>query len=101
MTPPRPPTRRRSVQLCAFAALTAVTCGGLLVAAALVPAPPAVLPLLAVICIACPMVAAWDLPQAVAGLRYHRERAIDEAQALAEMRAVLARLPETSHPLGL
>jgi hypothetical protein len=92
---------RRSVQLCAFAAVTALICGGLLVAAALVPPPPAVLPLLAVICITCPMIAAWDLPRAVAGLRHHRGRAADEAQALAEMRALLAQLPETRHPLGL
>jgi len=101
MSTPPPPTRKRSIQLCVVAAVTALTCAGLLSAAALVPAPTAVLPLVVIICVACPMLAAWDLPRAVAGLRRHRRDGDDHARALAELRAGLAELPETRHPLGL
>lgn len=83
------------------AVVTAVTCAGLLSAAALVPAPPSVLPLVVIICVVCPMLAAWDLPRAVAGLRQHRRHGEDHARAVAELRAGLAELPETRHPLGL
>jgi len=84
--------------LCAFVALTALMCAGLLSAAALVPAPPAVLPFLVVVCIGCPMVAAMELPGAVAGLRGRRP--ID-TRALDALRRQLDALPETQHPLGL
>jgi hypothetical protein len=96
-----PPTRKRAIQICVVAAVTALTCAALLCAAALVPAPPAVLPLVVIICVACPMAAACDLPRAVAGLRYHRRHGDDPARAVAELRAGLAELPETRHPLGL
>jgi hypothetical protein len=102
MTPHSPPpTRKRSVQLCVVAAASALSCAALVCAAALVPAPPAVLLLIVVICIAVPMLAAWELPRAVAGFRRHRERIHENARAVAELRARLAELPETSHPLGL
>jgi hypothetical protein len=100
MTPSPPPTRRRSVRLCVAAAVTAVTCAALLLAAALAPAPPAALALAVAVCILCPMLAAWELPRAVAGLRHHRTMITDNARALAELRAGLARLPETPHPRG-
>jgi hypothetical protein len=102
------PTRRRAIRLCVFAALTALMCAGLLTAAALVPAPTAVLPLLVVICIGCPMVAACELPSAIAGLRAgrggqrragRRPSRVD-VRALAALRRELAQLPETRHPLG-
>jgi hypothetical protein len=63
---------------------------GLFGAAALVPAPPAVLPLLAVVCIGGPMLAAWELRASLTVLR-----------AVAAMRRSLDKLPETRHPLGL
>ena len=76
-------------------------CATLLTAAALVPAPPAVLPLLVIIGIGCPMVAAYELPRALAGLRRPmRSRAVD-SRALAALRRQLDALPETQHPLGL
>jgi hypothetical protein len=101
MTPQAPPTRRRALALCGFVALTAVMCAGLLSAAALVPAPPAILPFLVVICIGCPMVAACELPAALAGLhRPRRVHALDSV-ALDTLRRQLESLPETEHPLGL
>lgn len=101
MTPQFPPTRARSVQLCVVAAATAIACAALVCAAALVPAPAGVLPFVAVICIALPMLAAYELRRAVVGFRHHRERVHENARAVAELRAGLAELPETSHPLGL
>ena len=94
------PTRKQAIRLCVVAAATAVTCAGLLVAAALAHAPVALLPLIVVVCIGFPMLAAWDLPLALAAFRHHRERIHANACAVAELRAGLAELPETSHPLG-
>jgi hypothetical protein len=101
MSPPAPPTRRRALASCAFVAVTALMCAALLSAAALVPAPPAIVPVLVVICIGCPMAAACELPGAIAGLRRApRPRALD-SRALAALRSQLDALPETQHPLGL
>jgi len=108
MTSQAPATRRQAILRCVFAALTALMCAGLLSAAALVPAPPAVLPFLVVICIGCPMAAAFELPSAIAGLRGmrdggdHRPRRGSglDARAIAALRRQLDQLPETRHPLG-
>jgi hypothetical protein len=97
-TPPM--ARRRPLLLCAFVTLTALMCGGLLCAAALVPAPPVVLPLLVVVCIGCPMAAACELPSAIAALRRTGARALD-SRSLEALRRQLDALPETQHPLGL
>jgi arginine exporter protein ArgO len=106
MTSQALPTRRQAILLCLFAALTALMCGGLLGAAALVPAPPAVLPFFVAIGIVCPMAAAWELPAAIAGLRSasHGEFGrgpVADAEALATLRRQLDELPETQHPLDL
>ena len=100
MTQFSPPTRDRAVRICVLVALTALACGGLLLAAALVPAPIGVLPFIVAVCIVCPMLVAWELPHAFAGFRHHRDRIHDNARAVAELRAGLAKLPETSHPHG-
>ena len=96
------PSRGRALLRCAFIAITAVMCAGLLCAAALVPAPPAVLPLLVVVCIGSPMAAACELPGAIDGLRRGSGgvRPLD-ARALEALRRQLDGLPETHHPLGL
>ena len=96
------PDRRRAMALCAFAGLTVVTCAGLVLAAALAAAPAAVLPLIVVVAVGLPVAATWDLPVAVAVLRAARdaEPALDH-RALSRLRARLAKLPETQHPLGL
>jgi hypothetical protein len=101
--PARPPSTRGSALLrLAFVAVTALMGAGLLCAAALVPAPPAVLPLLVVVCIGSPMAAACELPGAIDALRRGSGgvRPLD-ARALEALRRQLDGLPETQHPLGL
>jgi hypothetical protein len=70
---------------------------GVCVASVLAPAPAGALPLVVVICVGCPLFAAWEAPAALAAVRAHRER----GDALSRMRETLDRLPETEHPLGL
>jgi hypothetical protein len=89
--------------VCALAAGAALLAGGLLCAAILVPAPAAVLPLLGVVCVGFPMLAAWELARvhsALGGLVsvLRRGGPIDE-RALHDLRRALERLPETAHPL--
>jgi hypothetical protein len=75
---------------CGLAIVTAIMCGALFVAVALVPAPLVVLPLAAIVCIGSVIVAAWNVPVSIGVLR-----------AVVELRRSLARLPETEHPLGI
>ena len=91
---------RRSLAVCAFAAVTALVAAGLLVAAALAPAPLPAIPFLILVCIACPMVAGCELPDAVAVLRRERRHG-REVRAYASLRRQLDALPECEHPLGL
>ena len=96
------PTRRHAVLTCAFVVLTALMCAGLVTAAVLVPAPPAVVPLIVATCIGCPMLAALELPALVAALRAGRTSGYAQgARLLADMRRYLQQLPETQHPLDL
>jgi hypothetical protein len=101
MSPRFPPSRRQAVVSCAFVALTAVMCAALLSAAALVPAPAPIVPFIVLVCIACPMAAACELPAAIAGLRRPRRPRPLEPGALDALRHELDALPETQHPLGL
>jgi hypothetical protein len=95
------PTRRYAIARCVFVALIALMCAGLLAAAALVPAPPVVVPLIAVVCVGCPLVAGCELAEALDRLRATpRARALDPL-ALDDLRRQLDSLPETQHPLGL
>jgi hypothetical protein len=71
-------------------------CAGLCAAAIIAPAPTAVVPLVVLISVGCPIFAVWDVPGAVASLRAEREK----GNALATLRRSLERLPETEHPLG-
>lgn len=98
----RPP-RRQAAMVCAVAAVAAIIGAGLLCAAILVPAPAAVLPLLGLVCVGLPMLAAWELARTHAALggimrALHRGRPLDE-RALKDLRRALERLPETAHPL--
>jgi hypothetical protein len=98
-----PPRRQAQLQL-VFVALTALICGGLLAAAALVPAPPAALPAVILTGIGLPMLAAVELPAALEVLRRrHHGRLphpLDEGTVDMMLRH-LEHLPETEHPLGL
>jgi hypothetical protein len=98
------PTRRQAALGCVLAALSALACGGLLSAALLVPAPAAALPFIVVVCIGCPMLAAWELPASIAALRAGSSiRCPDslDAWAVDDLVRRLEDLPETEHPLGL
>jgi hypothetical protein len=100
------PTRRDAIVVCVTVGLTIVACAALCLAAFVVPAPPVVVPFVVVVSIAVPMVAAWDLPMAIAVLRspssaLARRNEAATAVALNKLRAELAELPETQHPLGL
>ena len=97
------PPRRRAAMVCALAAGAALLAAGLLCAAILVPAPPAVLPLIALVCVVLPMLAAWELARTHAALgglasALRRGGRLDE-RALHDLRRALERLPETAHPL--
>src|SRR5215211_1596475 len=94
-------TNRQAIATCVCTALTALICAGLLVAAALVPAPPGVLARVIGMCIVYPMVAAWRSSSALAVLRHRWPRRRLDERALGELRRELERLPEIRHPLGL
>lgn len=99
-------SRRRAIVSCVVATFTALTCAALLGAAALVPAPPGVLPVIILACVGCPMLAATALPDSIAALRARRLTRSGAAppldrRALKKLRGELDRLPETRHPFGL
>jgi CHASE2 domain-containing sensor protein len=88
------PGRRHALLTHLVCALAVLTSAGLFMAAALVPAPPAVLPLVVVVCIGFPMLAVWELSAT-------RGRTPLDSRSLARLRRHLDELPETPHPLGL
>ncbi len=79
------------------ALLTALFSAGVCAAAILVPAPAAAVPVIALVCVGCPIFAMWEAPVALASLRADR----GGGRALASLRRGLEQLPETEHPLGL
>lgn len=81
-------------------ALSALTSAALCAGAILATAPPGVVPAIALICVGCPMFAAWEAPGALAAVRADRARRAG-GKALARFRRRLDQLPETEHPLGL
>jgi hypothetical protein len=101
MTTKPPPTPRRARAVCLVAALTALTCAALVAAAVLAHPPAAVLPLVVTVSIGFPVLAAWELPAAIAVLRASRRPEALDWRALAALQRNLDRLPETNHPLGL
>lgn len=90
-------TRVRPALVLLAAALTALISAGVCTAAILAPAPAAVVPLVVLICIGCPLFASWEVPVALASVRSERAA----GRALARLRRTLEQLPETEHPLGL
>jgi hypothetical protein len=90
------PAGRRPHLVLLVAVATALASVTLCAAAILARAPSAVAPLVALICVGCPIFASWELPVAIASLRADRGH-----KALAMFRERLDRLPEVEHPLGL
>ena len=87
---------RQPVFVLLIAAITIAVSLATCIAAMLVPAPAAAAPLVAVVCVGCPLFASWEVPVALASLRANRA-----ATALASLRESLDQLPEVEHPLGL
>ena len=83
------PSRRLLVAAISLT-LSVLTAASLVVAAALVPAPPAVLPLLVLVSIGTPVAGTFELASAMAEIDAPR----------AQLRRELDRLPETPHPHG-
>jgi hypothetical protein len=93
------PTYRQAITTCAFTAVSAVMCAGLMSAAALVPAPPLVLPFVVVVCVVYPMLAAWRSSSSLAVVRHRGPERRLEQRALSALRRDLDSLPEIRHPL--
>jgi hypothetical protein len=89
---------RQAIFVCVTAAVVLLLGAGLCSAAILVPAPPAVVPLVTVACVGLPILAGWRLPAALDALRGRPRRPAD--LSLAALRRELDQLPETEHPLG-
>jgi len=87
------PAGRRPHFVLFLAVASTLASAALCAAAILAPAPSAVVPLVALICVGCPMFASWEVPVALAALRGNK--------ALATLRKSLDQLPEVEHPLGL
>ena len=78
------------------AVLSAIVAVGCCIGAILAHAPVAATPLIAAICVGCPMFAVVEVPGALAELRRNNGE-----KALNRLRRRLAELPEIEHPLGL
>jgi hypothetical protein len=92
--------RRTAVLTCILAACTALLCAGMLTAAVLAPAPPLAVPFVVLAGTGLPIVAAWDLPPAVASLRGRPVPGSHAARVLAEFRRELDRLPTATGSRG-
>jgi len=86
----------RPVLVLIVALLTTAMSAALCAAAILTPAPAAVVPLVVIVCIGCPLLASWETPDAMARLRARRVG----GRALSQLRESLAQLPDAEHPLG-
>ncbi|MGZ4177181.1 MAG: hypothetical protein ACXVRW_17170 [Solirubrobacteraceae bacterium] len=93
---PRWRTRSQAGLVLLSALMTTVTSAALCAAAILAPAPVAVVPFVVIICIGCPVLASWQVPDVLAALRSRRFA----TRALSQLHRGLAQLPETEHPLG-
>lgn len=92
-----PATRPQPSLVLIAALLTALFSAGVCAAAILAPAPAGAVPLIVLVCVGCPIFAAWEVPIALASLRADH----GGGRALASLRRGLEQLPETEHPLGL
>ena len=84
--------------VCITAVAAAMVGAGLCAAAVLIHPPVAAVPFVAVVCVACPLFASWQLPVAIGAVRRSGPRG--HAAAVVRLRRSLDELPETEHPLG-
>ena len=89
-------TRSQAGLVLLAAAMTTITSAALCTAAIVAHAPIAVIPFVVIICIGCPVLASWQVPDVLAALRSRRLA----TRALTQLHRGLAQLPETEHPLG-
>ena len=89
-------TRISAVAACGIALVSGVGGAGLCAAAVLLHAPVGLLPLLVLVCIACPMLGIRRLRRAITALWSRRA---SERRAIASLRRALEQLPEVRHPL--
>jgi hypothetical protein len=94
---PRLLTRRQATAACLVALVSALCTAGLLAAAVLLHPPTAIVPLLVIVCVGCPVVGTWELPPAITALRAKR---LSHRREIAMLRRSLDQLPEVEHPLG-
>src|SRR3954447_12869922 len=101
-------SRRQAFFGCVFVGLSLLASAALISAGTLAPAPPGVLPFLLLVSLAAPILAAWELPSALAALRRSRDAGDQrdgppplDRRALLALRRNLDKLPETRHPLDL
>jgi hypothetical protein len=90
-----PATRRQPRLSLLVAALAVLSSLAIYTAAILAHAPAAAVPVVAVVCVGCPMFASWEMPIALSSLRAQRGQ-----EAMATLRKSLDKLPEVEHPLG-
>ena len=90
-----PPARPRMVLLMLVVGvlMSVALCAAAIIAHAPAPA----VPMIALVCVGCPVFAGWEAPRALAAVRNNRAA----RGALADLRQGLDLLPETQHPLGL
>jgi len=81
-----------------MAVMSFVLTAGLCAAAVVMHAPPAVVPLIAAVCAACPFFGTWELALALELLRSGKDDG--RVHAIARLRQGLDKLPETEHPHG-
>ena len=94
---PRLPTRRQAASACVVALVSALCSAGLFATAVLLHPPGAIVPLLVIVCVGCPVVGTWELAPAITVLRARRD---SHRRAVAMLRRALDQLPEVEHPLG-
>ena len=93
-----PGSRLHATLTCCFVAVAGAGCAALVAAAAIVPAPPVVVPFIVAIGIGCPLVLQRELWSSISVLRNARLTPLDRRD-LIRLRRELDRLPETEHPL--
>ena len=95
--PLRSPRRTEPRLVLVAAIFTTLLSAGVCAAAILARAPVGVVPLVAILCVGCPLFAGWEVPGALATMRGERSG----RRALQTLRRSLDQIPEIEHPLGL
>jgi len=94
VTVTREQTHRQAIFNLVLIAMTLVACTGLLIVAALAPAPALAQPLIVCVCVGFTAAMAGQAPESLRVVRRSRD-------ALGHLRRQLDELPEVEHPLGL